>query len=130
MNEETLSGLPNPDPEISLEQFEQQLEVFEKGRALARFVNDVNWETVLQVLQDYRDNARDALIALPPGDPQVPLAHAAASATHEVFRNFQEDISRAVDFAQNPPAEFKQRMLGVRDSLDVAKIMESRSVER
>jgi len=126
---ETLTGLPNPDPSVSLEQFEEQLDIFEKGRALSRFVNDHNWSTVVQVLQDYRDAARDALIALPPGDPNVLLAHAAASATNEVFRLFQEDIERIVDFAQHPPPEFVSRMRGVRDSLDVAKAMEQQGNE-
>ena len=121
---ETPNGLPTPDPMLSLDQFEQQLEVYEKGRALNRFVQDPNWEIIVQVLQDYRDNARDDLIALAPGDPNVPQAHAAASATNEVFLLFQEDIKRAVDFARNPPEEFKQQMLGVRDSLDVSKSME------
>jgi hypothetical protein len=124
MNEETVTGLPNPDPELSLDQFEQQLDIFDKGRALARFVNDPNWEVVLQVLQDYRDKYRDALIALAPGDPQVPLAHAAASASNDLFIFFQKSINDAVDFAQHPPEEFKARLRGTRDALDVQKQMD------
>lgn len=121
---ETITGLPEPDPEISLDQFEQQLEVYEKGRALNRFVHDPNWEIVIQVLEDYRDKYRDALVALPPGDPQVPLAHAAASASNDIFEFFQKSINDAVNFAQHPPTDFTHRMLGVRDALDVAKSME------
>ena len=121
---ETVNGLPTPDPDISLEQYEQQLDLYEKGRILSRFVHDPNWEVVLQVLLDYRDKYRDALVALPPGDPRVPLAHAAASSSNDIVNLFQGDISRAIDFAQHPPAEFVNKMRGVRDALDVAKSME------
>ena len=75
-------GLPLiADPEQDAIQLENQLDLYEKGRKLRKFVLDPDWEIVIQVLQDYRDKYRDALVALAPGDPQVPLAHAAASAS-------------------------------------------------
>lgn len=123
---ETPNGLPLlADPEQDLVQLESQLYLYEKGRKLRKFVLDPDWEIVLQVLQDYRDKTRDELIAMAPGDPNVSQAHAAASATNDVFVRFQEDINRTVDCAINPSDELKAYMHGVRQSLDVKAVMEA-----
>ena len=61
-------GLPLiADPEQDAIQLENQLDLYEKGRKLRKFVLDPDWEIVIQVLQDYRDKYRDALVSLLPG---------------------------------------------------------------
>ena len=87
-------------------------------------VHSPEWEIVVQVLQDYRDKARDALIHLPPGDPNAMLAHAAASATNDVFERFQEDIKNAVYAAEHPSDELRDYIFGVRKDMDVKSAME------
>lgn len=122
---ETPTGLPDADPDISLETFERQVDLYDKGRRLRKFTQDLDWELVIQILQDYKDNASDALDNLPPGHPNVMQAHAAVSATKQVLVNFQRYITAAVEFAEHPPEEFKSRMLASRDALDVSKAMEA-----
>ena len=118
---ETPNGLPLlADPEADLAQLEAQLDLYEKGRRLRTLVNSPDWELVIQVLQDYRDKYRDALIALVPGDPQVPLAHAAASASNDIFTYFQTSINGAVDFVNNPPDEVKEKIFGIRRAIETA----------
>lgn len=119
--DENIYGLSEPEPDY--DQLEQQLELYEKGRRLKLLVNSPEWEIVVQTLQDYRDKARDALIALPPGDPNVSQAHAAASATNDVFNYFQQDIANAVNAATKPSEELKAYIFGVRKSLDVKAAM-------
>ena len=99
---------------------ETQLDLYEKGRKLRKFVLDPDWGIVIQVLRDYRDKYRDALVALAPGDPQVPLAHAAASASNDIFTYFQTSINGAVDFVNNPPDEVKEKIFGIRRAIETA----------
>lgn len=110
-----------PDPEQDAIQLENNLDLYEKGRRLRKFVLDPDWELVVQVLQDYRDKYRDALVALAPGDSQVPLAHAAASASNDIFDYFNKSINDAVDFANKPPEELKQAIHGIRRAVETAQ---------
>jgi hypothetical protein len=121
MASETLTGLP--EPEQDYDQLERQLDLYEKGRRLRTLTNSPDWELVVQTLQDYRDKYRDALIALPPGDPRVPLAHAAASSSNDIFTYFMGDIQAAVDFTNNPPDEVVASIRGIRRALDVKVAM-------
>ena len=115
-------GLPLiADPEQDAIQLETQLDLYEKGRKLRKFVLDPDWEIVIQVLQDYRDKYRDALVALAPGDPQVPLAHAAASASNDIFSYFTKSINDAVDFSNKPPEELKGAIHGIRKAVEAAQ---------
>jgi hypothetical protein len=75
----------------------------------------------MQVLIDYRDKYRDALVALAPGDKQVPLAHAAASASNDIFDYFQKSINDAVDFANQPPSELRDHIHGIRRAVEQAQ---------
>lgn len=110
-----------PDPEQDLIQLENGLDLYEKGRKLRKFVLDPDWELVVQVLRDYRDKYRDALVALPPGDNQVPLAHAASSASNDLFEYFQQSINAAVDYANKPPEELKNHIHGIRKAVEQAQ---------
>ncbi len=110
-----------PAPEQDSIQRENHLDLYDKGRRLRKFVLDPDWELVVQVLQDYRDKYRDALVALAPGDEQVPLAHAAASASNDIFEYFTKSINDAVDFANKPPEELKQAIHGIRRAVEEAQ---------
>lgn len=110
-----------PDPEQDAIQLENQLDLYEKGRKLRKFVLDPDWEIVIQVLQDYRDKYRDALVSLAPGDPQVPLAHAAASASNDIFEYFTKSINDAVDFSNKPPGELKSAIHEIRRAVESAQ---------
>lgn len=115
-------GLPLiADPEQDAIQLENHLDLYEKGRKLRKFVLDPDWELVVQVLQDYRDKYRDALVNLAPGDPQVSLAHAAASASNDIFDYFNKSINDAVDFANNPPEELKTAIHSIRRAVETAQ---------
>jgi hypothetical protein len=119
---ETPNGLPLlVDPEQDLYQLEAQLDLFEKGRKLRKFSLDPDWEIVVQILQDYRDKARDTLIALPPGAPHVLQSHAAASASNDMFTFFQQDIDNAIEIANNPPPELKNHIRGIRKAVEEAQ---------
>jgi hypothetical protein len=108
------------DPEQDLIQLENQLDLYDKGRKLRKFVLDPDWEIVVQVLKDYKDKYRDALVALAPGDDQVPLAHAAASASNDIFDYFQKSINDAVDFANQPPDDIRKHIFGIKSAIDKA----------
>lgn len=110
-----------PDPEQDAIQLENNLDLYEKGRRLRKFVLDPDWELVVQVLKDYRDKYRDALVALAPGDKQVPLAHAAASASNDIFEYFNKSINDAVDFANKPPEELKTAIHSIRRAVESAQ---------
>lgn len=115
-------GLPLiADPEQDAIQLENQLDLYEKGRKLRKFVMDPDWELVVQILRDYSDKANDELTDLPPGHPKIMEAHAAASATKQVFHRFQEDINTAVDFANKPPEELKTAIHSIRRAVESAQ---------
>jgi hypothetical protein len=106
-----------------LSELEAQISLYEKGRALRIVTTHPGWETVIQVLRDYRDKAVQALVDLPPGDPTVPTVHAAASALDDQFVKFQQDISAAIEAAANPSEEVVAWLSGAYKAADVAQIM-------
>jgi hypothetical protein len=118
---ENLTGLS--EPEQDYDELDRQLDLYEKGRRLRTLTNSPDWELVTQTLQDYRDKYRDALIALPPGDPQVPLAHAAASSSNDIYTYFLQDINLAVEFATHPPDAVVDSIRGIRRASDVQRAM-------
>jgi hypothetical protein len=106
---------------IDTDQVLIEYEQYEKGRKLRSLVGQPGWETVLQVLRDYRDKAKDDLIDLQPGDPTVPTAHAAASAVSQVVNYFEQDINNAIEIASHPSPELVEFITQTRDNLDVLK---------
>ena len=110
--------------DTEIDALEIDLALYDKGRQLRVIVNTPAWETVVQTLEDYRDAAKDDLIALAPGDTTVPTAHAAAAALDTLVAHFKQDIAKAIDAAANPSDEVKEFLFGAREHLDVAKAME------
>ena len=104
-------------------QVEHELEIYERGRTLRPVVGSEAWQILLETLKSYKDKAEDELFALPPGDPSVPTAHAAASALRQQYYFFQDDIQKAVDFAAKPSAELTDYLNGVIQQTDVLRAM-------
>ena len=106
---------------IDTDQILIEYEQYEKGRRLKQIVSHPEWSTVMQVLKDYRDKAKDDLIDLQPGDPTVPTAHAAVSAINQVVGFFEQDINNAIETATNPSSELVDFLTRARENMDVLK---------
>lgn len=102
---------------------QSELELYELGRQLRLVVISPAWEILIDVLNQYREKAKDELMSLAPGDPTVPTVHAASSAVWDVVEKFQQDVMSAVDFAANPSREVVDYLNGTLDANDVAKAM-------
>lgn len=107
----------------ALDQIENDLNTYERGRQLRPLVNSPLWEILVDSLESYRDNANQELVNLAPGDPTVPTVHAAVSAIYDLVAKFQQDVHAAVNFANNPSEELRKYLTGTRDANDVAKAM-------
>jgi len=108
----------------SYEGLDNDLDLYERGRMLRSVVNTPTWEIIIDTLKAYKEAARDELMHILPGDEVVPTAHAAAYAVEDLFYKFQQDVNKAIEFANNPSEEFMQHLSGVREASDVAKQME------
>lgn len=106
---------------VEFDVIEEELATYERGRQLKTVHNTPAWETLIGVLEDYRDRALRQLVDLAPGDPTVPTAHAAASALDDMVAKFQQDINHAIDTAANPSPELTEYLNGAIEVLDVAK---------
>lgn len=106
---------------VDFETIEEELALYERGRQLRVVHNTPAWETLVGVLEDYRDRALRQLVDLAPGDPTVPTTHAAASALDDLVAKFQQDINHAIDTAAEPSDELTAYLNGVIQSLDVAR---------
>ena len=110
-------------PDLNFEEIQEELDLYEKGMMLRTVVKTPVWEIIVQVLSDYKDNAVQQLVNLPPGDPTVPCAHAAASALDDQLAKFQQDVSAAIESATNPSPELRAYLSGATEALDVQKAM-------
>jgi hypothetical protein len=109
-----------PNLEVSTE-LDSDLRLYKTGVELRPLVNSRNWETVLEVIQQYVDDIDQQVRSIPPGDPTVVAAHASLYALNDFAVKFKQDIERAVDFANQPNDEVRNYLFGVRDALDVAR---------
>lgn len=109
--------MPNLEVDAALE---NDLRLYQKGIELRPLVNSPNWETVLEVIQQYVDDVDTQVRYIPPGDSTVVAAHAALFALNDFAIKFKQDVESAVDFANQPNDEVRNYLFGVRDVLDVA----------
>lgn len=109
------------EPQLDYSQVENEFEVYQQGRMLRTVVHTPAWEIVIDTLKSYRDKAIADLMALAPGDPNVPTAHAAAAALDDQFGKFQQDIANAVRMADQPSLELVDYLNGVVKNSDVLR---------
>lgn len=110
---------------VQFEEIENDLRVYDLGRKLQRMSPDL-WEIILDTFASIRDTAQDDVFALPPGDPTVPTAHAAASALTQAYRSFKKGIEDAIEFAAKPSEELRAYLKQAVEAADVVRQMEKR----
>lgn len=111
---------------ISYEYIENDLNTFDLGRKLNRIIGTEVWEIILDTFAKLRDDAQADVFRLPPGDPNVMAAHAAASSLTQAYAHFKEGIEAAGEFANNPSEELKKYLRQAVDATDVVKQMEKK----
>jgi hypothetical protein len=109
--------------EISLEQGEQDFELYEFGRKMRGVVVSPAWPDLVEFVEQYVNDIDLAYRRLPPGDPGVIGAHAAVHALDEFLRKFKEDLPKAVEFVEHPSPEFQRYLYNLSEATDVAKAM-------
>lgn len=87
------------------------IELWKRGRKLSAVVQTEAWEIISDTLKGYVDSAQDDLMRLPPGDPAVMTAHAAASALTQQYKLFLEDIDRAVSASLEVPEALRETLM-------------------
>jgi hypothetical protein len=87
----------DPGEELSPEQIEFQLD----GQQLATIVGTPGWEVVTKILDDMVTEANTKLAAILPGDPTMPVAHAAAFAYQTARRAFLNRVHGRIEAATN-----------------------------
>jgi hypothetical protein len=105
--------------DLDFETMQAELEQYERGRLLRSLILSPQWTEVLNILEDYRDKARQDLIDLAPGDPTVPIVHAAVSAIDDLIPKLKQDVQHAVDIANQPSQDLLTFMATMRQTLDV-----------
>lgn len=107
--------------QLTYEDIETELRLYEFGRTLRPVVISPAWEILVDTIKSYVEDADLQVRKLVPGDPSVVASQAALYALDQFFTKFQEDVKRAVDFAAHPSQEITNFLLGVRDDSDVLK---------
>ena len=105
---------------VQFEDIEGDLDLYEKGRLLRPVYKTPAWEIIMGVFEDQAARANDELLDLPPGDPYVPTAHAAASALRDRVIKAKQDFEAAVQAAANPTQEVASYLLEMVEVNDVA----------
>lgn len=91
-----------------------EIQLWQKGKALAQQVQSFGWNVVEEMIHDYVQNATEQLLNLAPGDPTVLQAHAAASALADFERKLRQDVATAVEAARTIPAAVKSGIRTIR----------------
>jgi hypothetical protein len=91
------------DRELSAEE-QNQVSLWEKGRALAQMRAMYGWDVIIEMLQSYPLKAMDELMRMNPSEgPLVNAQQAVAFGAHKVFMNFQADVDAAIEASRQPP---------------------------
>jgi len=85
-----------------------EIDLHQKGRALAQKVNFPGWQVALEMLQSYVLKATEVLVNMTPGDPAVPTAQAAASAASQIYSKFVQDVQAAISASEQTPEVLKR----------------------
>jgi len=83
---------------------EYQIEQWEKGKALQEMQHFLGWEVILEMLQSYALKALTELTQIDPSDErEVRAQQAVAFAANRIFKNFRDDVAKAIEAAKSPP---------------------------
>ncbi len=81
-----------------------QIELWEKGRALAQLTSMYGFEVMKEMLQSYVTDQVEQLLETDPGDKDEVIAiHAVAFAANRVYNKFIQDIDNAVRASSETP---------------------------
>lgn len=105
--DQIISSLEQLNGPVSEEE-KAEIDLHQKGRALAQVVNFYGWEVALEMIQSYVTGSVSALVNLAPGDPTVPTAHAAASAMNDFYIKFVQDVQIAIEASSKTPEVLKR----------------------
>ena len=94
--QELIDGIMAVGLDVNVEDREV-IERYEKGRSIQQILPFDGWSVVVQMIHDYVDGAIKSLVQLPPGDPAVVPAHAAASALEDFRNKLFQDINDAIN---------------------------------
>jgi hypothetical protein len=87
---------------------QSEIELWQKGRALAHQVNSPGWDVVLEILSSYAKAEADSLVRTDPGQTdKIVAAHAVAFAAHRLFVLFCEDVQNCIQASQHTPSALR-----------------------
>lgn len=89
----------------------QEIELFEKGRALQQIAYTQGWEVVKEMLEGYVRGAIEELASLSPAKKEEILAqHAVTFAITELYKNLMRDIDHAIETSKRPPTVVTEQL--------------------
>src|ERR1700721_1415020 len=112
--------MPGP---IYQDEFEQNTEIFERGRILKAVPPDA-WEIIYDTVHELVEDGDRQHGKLKPGDSTIVASQAGLYVLSEFEEYFKKAMEAAINFAEKPPAEFLKYLFQVRDRLDVLKQQE------
>lgn len=81
-----------------------EIELWEKGRALAQLTSQYGWEVALEMLKSYVTDQIENLMNTDPGNrDEVQACHAVAFAANRVYNTFIQDVQNAVRASSETP---------------------------
>ena len=85
-----------------------EIERWQKSRALAQLVGQDGWEVLIDMLKSYVTDQIDNLVNADPGNRDEVLAcHAVTYAVKHLYDKFTEDVANAVQYAAHVPESIK-----------------------
>lgn len=86
------------------EEEQAEIDLWNKGKALAQVVNFPGWEVAMATLESFAQDTSETVLDMTPGDPAVPTAHAAAYAARQIAFKFKQSIQNAIDASHQTPS--------------------------
>jgi hypothetical protein len=90
------------------EEDKEELKLWDRGRVLGQIVHTDAWAILLDTIKVKVDRAVATLLDLPPGHPDVPTAHAAASALTQFSIQIQQDVNDAIAASMEQPQVLRE----------------------
>ena len=85
------------------------VELWERGKALANIVNSFGWDVILDTLKGYEDSAVERLKRIDPAKRDDVLAeHAVMYAAARIYADFVNSVDEAIQASQKAPPALKK----------------------